>query len=179
MNKKYIICFYILRFRPRGLKTRVGEVNVMWDPDAHTEHLQRPAAQKSKANRVHIQSMHCPMTRKCGWKQILTSATTTKPNCLLPEIDNAINTVFTGIIIFFKTSLTPMPVKLKKKSQQLHCWGEVYNDKSLNQCLQQCLPFRPCIYNKTHLCIHEENKVEEEITSKTFWVKVCGLAASL
>lgn len=54
-----------LLFRPQGLKTGFGVgvgggVAVMWDSDAHTEHLHRPAPRKSKANRVHIQKHASP-----------------------------------------------------------------------------------------------------------------------
>lgn len=47
-----------LLFRPRGLKDFLGVgggEGTMWDTDAHTEHLHRPAPQKSRAQRVHIQ----------------------------------------------------------------------------------------------------------------------------
>ena len=32
-----------------------GGGGTLWDTDAHTEHVHRPAPQKSRAQRVHIQ----------------------------------------------------------------------------------------------------------------------------
>lgn len=41
----------------------------MWDTDAHTEHLHRPAPQKSRAQRVHIQKHASPHNENCGLKK--------------------------------------------------------------------------------------------------------------
>lgn len=55
---EYIICIYIPSVqtsRPEGLFRSGGRRGTLWDTDAHTEHLHRPAPQKSRAQRVHIQ----------------------------------------------------------------------------------------------------------------------------
>lgn len=76
-NKKNLVqgvhnMHLFLQLRPRGLGTwlGVGEGGGgcchMWDTDAHTEHLHRPAPQKSRAQRVHIQKHASPHNEQCG-----------------------------------------------------------------------------------------------------------------
>lgn len=60
-----------LQFRPRGLgfffrDKGEGGVADTWDTDAYTEHLHRPAPQKSRAQRVHIQKHASPHNEQCG-----------------------------------------------------------------------------------------------------------------
>lgn len=58
---------------------RDGGVAVMWDSDALTEHLHKPAPQKSKANRVHIQKHALPHNMKMWWKNVIQCLQLQKP----------------------------------------------------------------------------------------------------
>lgn len=51
----------------------------MWDSDALTDHLHKPAPQKSKANRVHIQKHALPHNMKMWWKNVIQCLQLQKP----------------------------------------------------------------------------------------------------
>lgn len=72
--------FLLLRpQRPEDVWFGVEVCRHMWDTDAHKEHLHRPAPQKSRAQRVHIQKHASPHDEQCGLKKNeKVSATTTK-----------------------------------------------------------------------------------------------------
>lgn len=115
----------------------------MWDSDALTEHLHKPAPQKSKANRVHIQKHALPHNMKMWWKNVIQCLQLQKPQLLL-EIVYAIDIQYLQELdFFFKTSLTQMPVKLKTKNiTALLCMRLSFYDRSLTQYLQEILPFQ-------------------------------------